>query len=176
MKENQSHLMEVFARERERFLAFIRRQTWELAHLDPEDILSEVFYKLFSKADLIGEAEHYTAYIYRSLSNHIIDSRRKEKGHREDLDLAQTLADDAAPADELIHAGELRERLAQAIASLNPRERSVWLDTEVEGRSFRDLAAAGGEPIGTLLARKSRANAKLRRQLADLNPNPGEPS
>ena len=35
-------MLEVFARERGRFLAFVRRRTWELSHLDPEDIVAEV--------------------------------------------------------------------------------------------------------------------------------------
>jgi len=174
MREDQNRLMEVFAREKGRFLAFVRRRTWELAHLDPEDILAEVFFNLFSKADLINEAEYYTAYIYRALSNQISDSRRREKGRRADLDLAGELADDSPRADDLLQDRELRERLDRALATLKPKERAIWTLTEIEGRSFRDLSAAGGEPIGTLLARKSRATAKLRRQLADLNPSQGD--
>ncbi len=174
MREDQSRLMEVFAREKGRFLAFVRRQAWELSHLDPEDILAEVFFNLFSKADLVGEAEYYTAYIYRALSNQISDSRRREKGRRADLDLAGELADDSPRADDLLQDRELRERLGQALATLKPKERAIWTLTEIEGRSFRELAEAGGEPIGTLLARKSRATAKLRRQLADLNPSQGD--
>ena len=54
--------------------------------------------------------------------------------------------------------------------TLNPQERAVWLATEVDGLSFRKLAARWGEPTGTLLSRKSRATAKLRKQLADLHP------
>ena len=170
MKESQNRLLEIFARERERFLAFIRRQTWQLSHLDPEDILSEAFFNLFGKADLVAQAEHGTAYIYRTLRNQVIDARRRERGRRADLDLAQELADDALPADDLLHHQELRARLDLALAAVKPKERAVWTRTEIEGRSFRELAEAGGEPIGTLLARKHRANAKLRKLLADLNP------
>ena len=175
MKENQSRLLEVFARERERFLAFIRRQAWELSHLDPEDILSEAFFNLFGKADLVAQTEHTTAYIYKSLRNLVVDARRREHGRRAELDLAQELADDALPADDLLHNQELRARLDQALAALKPKERAVWTLTEIEGRTFRELAESGGEPIGTLLARKHRANAKLRKLLADLNPQGDRP-
>jgi RNA polymerase sigma factor (sigma-70 family) len=125
MKESQSRLTEVFARERGRFLAFIRRQAWELYHLDAEDILSEVFFNLFSRADLVAGTEHITAYIYRSLRHQVIDARRRERGRREDLDLAQALADDRPGADDLLHASELRARLDQALATLKPKERAV---------------------------------------------------
>ncbi len=173
MKESQNRLLDVFSRERERFLSFIRRQTWELSHLDPEDILSDVFQNLFSKADLVGEAEYYTAYIYRSLSNRIIDSRRRSASRAEDPDVVQHLADPGPGADDLVHAGELRERLDQAMGALKPGERSVWIATEVDGKTFRQLSQETGEPVGTLLARKNRAKTKLRRLLADLNQIPG---
>jgi DNA-directed RNA polymerase specialized sigma24 family protein len=42
----------------------------------------------------------------------------------------------------------------------------VLLATELEGASFRELAARWGVPIGTLLARKHRAVKSLRAALA----------
>jgi len=45
----------------------------------------------------------------------------------------------------------------------------VFLATELEGSSFRELAERWGVPIGTLLARKHRAVQALRSALAHLN-------
>lgn len=65
---------------------------------------------------------------------------------------------------------ELRERLLWALGSLSAAERAVWIATEIEGRSFRELAEDWEEPLGTLLSRKSRATARLRQLLKDHNP------
>ena len=46
----------------------------------------------------------------------------------------------------------------------------MWLATEIDGFTFRDLAEDWDEPIGTLLSRKSRAVAKLRQLLSDYRP------
>jgi DNA-directed RNA polymerase specialized sigma24 family protein len=39
--------------------------------------------------------------------------------------------------------------------------------TELKGKSFRDLSEEWGEPIGTLLSRKSRAVKTLKKLLED---------
>ncbi len=48
---------------------------------------------------------------------------------------------------------------------LADEEKAVVLATEIEGRTFKELAADWDVPIGTLLARKSRALGKIRKRL-----------
>ena len=80
----------------------------------------------------------------------------------------QYLPDRRAQPDEQTEQAYIRQRLVEAISRLEPRQRAVWLATEIHGRSFKELATAWGEPVGTLLSRKSRANALLRSYLSDL--------
>ena len=44
-------------------------------------------------------------------------------------------------------------------------QKAIVIETEFEGRSFRELADEWNIPIGTLLARKSRALQKIRKEL-----------
>jgi DNA-directed RNA polymerase specialized sigma24 family protein len=74
---------------------------------------------------------------------------------------------DGPDPEQAYHQIQLREQLRVAIGRLSAKERSVWVAIEIEGRSFRELADAWGEPIGTLLSRKSRATARLRELLSD---------
>lgn len=175
--EGKSRIAEILARERSRFLRFVRRQVTELSSTDAEDILSDVTYKLLSRADIADQVENLTAYIYRSLANRIVDQRRRnvpvtaidssegsEEPHFE-------LKDKQPLPDQRLEHKELRRRLHEAISQLTPRERAVWIATEIDGRSYRDLAEEWDEPIGTLLSLKSRATARLRTFLADYRSN-----
>jgi len=166
-----NRLLDLFQREKERFLAFARRQLRGLSGLDPEDVVSEVFHVLLDRGDLVGEAENLAAYVYKSLGNRVLDARRREARAPSSgaLDL-ERLADPGPDPLAAFDALQTKARLVRALESLNPKERAVWLATEVDGQSFRALAARWGEPPGTLLSRKSRATAKLRHQLADLHP------
>lgn len=173
MEKGTIRLATVFARERSRFLRYVQQQLFDPDEANAEDIVSDVTFNLLRRADLIGEIENLTAYIYRSLANRITDHHRKRVpmvriGDSEDDDASPMEIPDGSPGPE--HAAaqqELRSRLTAALGRLTPKERAVWLATEVDGRSFRELSEEWGEPVGTLLSRKSRAAQTLRRFLSD---------
>jgi DNA-directed RNA polymerase specialized sigma24 family protein len=64
-----------------------------------------------------------------------------------------------------IEKEEMLEDVFEAMEELSVEERAVVLATEMEGRTFKELAEDWDIPIGTLLARKSRALGKIRNQL-----------
>jgi RNA polymerase sigma factor (sigma-70 family) len=175
MTEGMQKLGEIFAREKSRFLGFVRRRLLYLSDMDAEDILSEVTYSLLRRADVVGEIENLSAYIYRSLTNRITDHQRKSvpqmtaQDSEDPSESAEPLfpPDSRPRPDQSLQQSELRDRLFTAIGELGAEERAVWVATEIDGCTFRELAADWDEPIGTLLSRKSRATEKLRRMLSD---------
>lgn len=174
---NKSRIAEIFIRERSRLLSFVRRQVHELSSADAEDIVSEVTYSLLRRADVVEQVENLTAYVYRSLANRVIDRHRKEMptvpidSDGEPTNTTSDLQDERPRPDRRLEHSELRRRLQEAIGQLTPRERAVWTATEIDGRSYRDLAEEWDEPIGTLLSLKSRATARLRTLLSDYKSN-----
>ena len=65
---------------------------------------------------------------------------------------------------------ELAQRLSNAIDQLEPKQRAVFIATEFDGKTFKELSERWSEPIGTLLSRKSRAMKALQNALVDLDP------
>jgi RNA polymerase sigma factor (sigma-70 family) len=130
-------------------------------------------------ADVNAPIENVSAYLYQSLRNRIIDYLRKRKMDTvsleavvlegSDLRLADFLSD---PHDSIIDQFEKREMfyfLFEAMETLNEGQKAVLIETEFEGRSFKELAEEWGVPVGTLLARKSRALANIRKIFQDFN-------
>jgi len=62
----------------------------------------------------------------------------------------------------------LRERIAQALNRLPVVCREVLVLREIEGMSYREIAATAGVPLGTVMSRLARARSLLRGQLADV--------
>jgi DNA-directed RNA polymerase specialized sigma24 family protein len=60
------------------------------------------------------------------------------------------------------------EEIERALAELPPEQREVFVAHELEGRSFKDLAAESGVNLNTLLARKRYAVLQLRKRLQEL--------
>jgi RNA polymerase sigma factor (sigma-70 family) len=159
-----------------RFLRFVQHQLFEQDAMEAEDIVSDVLYGLLRRADVIGEIENLSAYLYRSLANRVTDHHRARvpQVRIDDAEQEETpkveLPGKGLDPEKVLEQQELQNRLSVAIGKLPPPERAVWLATEIDGFTFRDLAEEWNEPIGTLLSRKSRAAAKLRQLLSDYRP------
>lgn len=72
----------------------------------------------------------------------------------------------SSPSPEaLALAGDERARLARAIESLSPRWREVLVLRELEGCSYKEIAAIASIPIGTVMSTLARARERLQQIL-----------
>ncbi len=69
-----------------------------------------------------------------------------------------------SPEDQAI-AGADRERLAQALEALPPKFREVLVLRELEGCSYKEIAAITASPIGTVMSTLARARQRLQRAI-----------
>jgi RNA polymerase sigma factor (sigma-70 family) len=176
-QETKDTIADFFGRERQNLLRYLRNRAADLSEMDLEDAIGEIMLSLVDKADLAGQIENLAAYVYRAVRNKTIDFLRRrrrlvpldEAALGDNRDVPGRGPSDGGGSDlwAEIRDREFREQLVAALDELEPRQRAVWIATEVEGYPFRELAELWGEPIGTLLARKHRATAALRKSLAD---------
>jgi len=174
--EQDSAITATVRRERSRLANFIRRSVRD--RTDAEDILQDVFQEFVEAYRLPEPIEHASAWMFRVARNRIIDRFRKktelpldEIGSTADdddegvylLDLALP-SPDAGP-EALYTRRLLLDALQLAIEELPPAQREVFVAHEIEGRSFKELAARSGVPVNTLLARKRYAVLQLRERL-----------
>ena len=175
-KEKQKdRFIDFFRVERRRLIGYVRRWIEDTAERDGEDIVQDVAFNVFNKADVTEPIENLTAYVYQALRNRTIDLIRKKRSHVMSLDtevnnetkvsLSDLILDSRYRPDKELEKKELRRRIFQTIDSLNDQDPAIILETEISGRSFRELSEQWKVPIGTLLARKSRALRKIRETL-----------
>jgi RNA polymerase sigma factor (sigma-70 family) len=70
--------------------------------------------------------------------------------------------------DVLFARSTVWTELADALDELPEEQREVFVLHELEGRSFKEIAAITGEPVSTLLSRKRYAVLHLRDRLQEL--------
>jgi RNA polymerase sigma factor (sigma-70 family) len=154
-------LADVVSREQSRLRRFIRRRVPDPS--DADDILQDVFHALVEANRLLMPIDHVTGWLFRVARNRIIDlfrARTPEALELEDLLPSPDAGPEAAYARAL-----LLEALEQAIAKLPAEQRDVFIGHELEGRSFKEMAAATGVSVNTLLSRKRYAVLRLRQRL-----------
>ena len=174
MTEQDRRISEVVSKERFRLRNFIRRRVPDPA--DAEDIVQEVFYELVEANRLLMPIEHVTGWLFRVARNRITDLFRKKKPvnfsdaaiEGEDGELLHF--EDLLPSPEdgpeaLYVRSVVLEELEIALGELPKEQREVFVAHELEGRSFKELAAESGVSVNTLLARKRYAVIHLRERL-----------
>jgi len=170
MTDKDSEISAVVVREQSRLGNFIRTRVGDPA--EAEDILQDVFYEFVEEYRLPESIEQASAWLFRVARNRIIDRFRKKKpvslsetGDEEDyrLDLALP-SPDAGPEAEYARA-LLLDALREALDELPEAQREVFVEHELDGRSFKEMAARTGVAINTLLARKRYAVLHLRERL-----------
>lgn len=150
------------ATEWHRLVGYVRAWIADAADRDAEDVVQDVLENMFEKADISEPIADISAYLYRSLRNRVIDLYRKPKREAE---LSVEIADTRFDVAEAMDREEESEAIFDAIEDLPEAQREVLVATELEGRSFKELAEEWNIPIGTLLARKHRAIRALRETL-----------
>jgi RNA polymerase sigma factor (sigma-70 family) len=173
--EQNQKISEAIERERPRLRSFIRRRVADPG--DAEDILQEVFYELVEAYRMMKPIEQVGAWLFRVARNRIIDLFRKKKpvsfasdpalAAEEDEPLRwEDLLPSAEASPEAAYArGVLLEELDDALHDLPEEQRDVFVAHELEGRSFKELAAETGLSVNTLLSRKHYAVLYLRQRL-----------
>jgi len=73
----------------------------------------------------------------------------------------------AATPESITIANNERERLTRALEALPPRFREIIVLRELEGCSYKEIAAIMSIPIGTVMSSLSRARRQLCLALAD---------
>ena len=176
-RDQNQRITEAVDREGGKLRAFIRRRVPDPS--DVEDILQDVFVQLVEANRLLMPIDHVSGWLFRVARNRIIDLFRKKKpenfsdvatgGEEGELWQLEELlpAPDAGP--EALYARQvLLDELELALEELPDEQREVFVAHELEGLSFKEIAARNGVNVNTLLSRKRYAVLYLRERLRSI--------
>jgi RNA polymerase sigma factor (sigma-70 family) len=172
MAEQDKRITETISQERGRLRNFIRRRVPDTS--EAEDILQDVFFEYVEAYRLPEPIEQVGAWLFRVARNRIIDRFRKKRevvlpeipGEEEDGHWLEEVLPSADGGPEAAYARSvLLEELHAALEELPREQRDVFIAHELDGRSFKELAAEKDVAVNTLLARKRYAVLHLRARL-----------
>jgi RNA polymerase sigma factor (sigma-70 family) len=177
MTERDRQISQIIVEERSRLRNFIRKRVPD--PLDAEDIVQEVFYELVEANRLLMPIEHVTGWLFRVARNRITDLFRKKKSqsfsdaavedeYGEVLQIEDLLPSPDAGPEALYIRNALLDELDLALDELPEDQREAFVAHELEGRSFKEMAAETGVSVNTLLSRKRYAVLHLRERLQSI--------
>jgi len=151
-----------------------------------DDLLQEVFIKVIKKLPAYRErgwsppaaddsSGKFSAWLFTVAHHAAMDHFRSGRRREDSLDaaagdrlpLSDTLASPEPGPDGLLEGLQRAEAFQAAFDRLSHEQREVFLMRHYSGLPFKEIAGILGAPIGTVLARMSRAVAKLKAELGE---------
>ncbi len=159
-----------------RLMAFIRPKV--NSQEDAEDILQEVWYQ-FSNLTNLKDIVNVSSWLYSVTRNKITDNYRKKKPEQledffyEDEEgsfiiqefLTESTEDN--PEMKLVQQ-EIWNEIFLALDELSEKQRLVFIQNEIEGKTLQQIADEQIENIKTIISRKNYAVKHLRNRLDNL--------
>jgi RNA polymerase sigma-70 factor (ECF subfamily) len=137
---------------------------------DLEDVVSEVFVKLYRNLHRFRPDHPFSTWLYRLSANHAVDHIRRRRKERGRTEMPAQVADPAAGAGASLESDERARLLRDALVDLSVPYREAIELVYVEGLRVDDAAERLGVPSGTVKTRLMRGREALRRILARRHP------
>lgn len=117
---------------------------WKITGIESaaEDVVQEVFIKLWMNKEKLVEIENFDAYLNTIVRNHIFNNLRKvayEQGFLEDM-IRQQAVMVKSNTDPVIY-NELQNTIHRAIQQLTPQQKKVFQLSRILGMKHSEIAA-----------------------------------
>jgi RNA polymerase sigma factor (sigma-70 family) len=166
---NITHIIKSMSK---RLLGFIKKRV--ASPEDAEDILQDVFYQFAGSTEPINQA---SSWLFKVATNKITDSYRKKKlPLADDIFTSASTEEDSFDWKEILLQTDTNpeteylrnifwDELQLALNELPAEQREVFIEHEMNGVSFKEIEAATGVSVATLISRKRYAVLHLRERL-----------
>lgn len=171
--QDVSAFEELFGRYERRVFAFFYRLLWNAE--DARECTQETFLRLWRGRAMYAPTGKFTTYIFQIAKNHFLHERDR-KQHQ--VTLKQSAGEDfpdgvanepfADSAFDQAAANEFGAAISKAVAGLPELHRLVYVLSEEQRLSYKEIAEILDCPVGTVSSRKVEAIRKLRKVLEPL--------
>jgi RNA polymerase sigma-70 factor (ECF subfamily) len=182
----QPHEIEAFEALVERYGRRIYGLAYRMAgnDADAKDLTQEAFIRVYRALRRIDPGANLESWLYRIVTNLYIDLlRRRPKARVESLDaplvtakgdeVAREVEDPGPDPEEMVINAQLDADIQRALLALSPDLRMVVVLSDIEGRSYEEIAEMVRIPVGTVKSRLHRARRVLQLRLGHLMPGRG---
>lgn len=152
---------------------------------DAEDLVQDTYLRAYERFHLFSKGTNLKAWMYRVMTNRFINLYRRRKARPENAsyeDVGEFMGVEPGPelqdyqsASALAELMQnetfldgLDDRLKKALEGLGEEYREVLILNVIGDMPYKEIAAALGVPLGTVMSRLSRAKALMRERAVEL--------
>lgn len=131
-----------------------------------EDVVQDVFLKLWNEREKLGDIEAFGSYLFRMAQNRAVNGFRRmarEASLLRDIPLQE--AEPHLTPQGRLALKETQERLQRAVEGLPPRQKAIYLLSREQGVKHEEIARRLSITTGTVKNHMIQALRTLRKQL-----------
>jgi RNA polymerase sigma-70 factor (ECF subfamily) len=165
--ENQNIFSILIERYEEKLKQYVRRIT-NISEEEIEDVLQEVFIKMYKNLNGFNLDLSFSSWSYRITHNHVISHFRKKNTRPQGIsveELNDTVLENLHTdinIDKDVDRTILKESLLKAISKLDEKYQEVIILNFFEERSYEEISDILQKPIGTVGTLLNRAKGQLK--------------
>lgn len=157
----------------ERYQEKLQRYIGRLTNADQddrEDILQEVFIKVYKNLRDFDTDLKFSSWIYRITYNHVISSYRKTQSRPESasLEISDDFLNKLATDIDLVKEIDLEinnKYIKKALANIDAKYRDAIVLRFIEEKDYKEISDILKKPMGTVATLLNRAKVKLKLEL-----------
>ena len=163
--ENADYFSGIVERYETKLSRYIRRRA-RVTDEDVQDILQDIFIKIYTHLNDFDPALSFSSWAYRIAHNHIISWYRKHNVRNRDRigDIDQDVMHNVADLYDVEHqqwVDEMQGTITVQLAELSDKYRDVILLRFFEDKDYEEISDILEIPPGTVATRLNRAKKKL---------------
>ncbi len=164
--EGQSHLFKAHFKPLHAYACTILRE-----EAMAEEMVQQVFYKLWEKREQVIINQSASAYLYRSVYNECLNYLKHQKVKQAHQHHTRHTAEEASEhASKKIIAKELEAKIADALTQLPEQCRTIFQMSRFEELKYREIAQRLNLSVKTIENQMGKALKIMRMQLAEYLP------
>jgi len=173
--KNEDYFLYIIKRYEDKLSRYIRRIS-NIPHEDAEDVLQEVFIKVYYKLNDFDRDLKFSSWIYRIAHNQVVSNYRKLKirPQRIDLDpnndLIENLVADLDIETEVDQI-YLRKKIFQILNQLDDKNKEILVLKFLEEKNYREISDILKKPMGTVGTLITKAKKQFKEELEKLKVN-----
>jgi RNA polymerase sigma-70 factor (ECF subfamily) len=140
---------------------------------DAEDVVQDIWMKLWDKKDQVAELKSIEAYAFRMTRNLCLDKiKLKKPQYYDDREDATYRFDRPAEMPDPLRIVELKDtmdKVNQIIGKLPEQQQTLLQLRDIEGMQYDEISAITGLGVNTIRVNLSRARKNLRETLHKIN-------
>ena len=166
---DQNNFLYLVDRYKGPLLGYIRRLT-NINQEDAEDILQEIFIKVYLNLNGFNNDLKFSSWIYRIAHNQVISNHRKLKarpeGYKVNIDetVTRNLAADINIEDQA-DLGILKNNIFKILNKLDKKYREVLILKFLEEKNYKEISDIIKKPAGTVASTINKAKKEFRKEM-----------